>query len=73
VGPATSKGVTNIGVRPSFHDSSHRTVETHLLGYNDDLYGQTLQINLLRFLRPEKKFESPEALRAQIAKDVGMV
>ena len=61
-------GVTNIGCRPTFNGGSVRS-ETCLLGFSGNLYGQTLRISLLAFLREEKKFDSFEALKAQIAQD----
>ncbi len=60
--------VTNIGVRPSF-DNGERTVETHLLDYSADLYGRRLALEFVERLRPELKFPSVDALRAQIAQD----
>jgi riboflavin kinase/FMN adenylyltransferase len=60
---------TNIGVRPTFGES-RRVIETHLLGYDGDLYGQTLRLSFVQRLRDERRFESLEALRAQIAADV---
>ena len=60
--------VTNIGVRPTF-DGDRVTVETHILDYSADLYGQRLCVELLHFLRPERRFDGPHALRAQIRTD----
>ena len=60
--------VTNIGVRPTF-DGDRVTVETHILDYSADLYGERLCVELLHFERPERRFETPEALRAQIRAD----
>jgi len=65
----TQRGaVTNIGVRPTF-DGHRVTVETHILNCSEDLYGRRLCVELLHFQRPERRFESQEALRAQIASD----
>jgi riboflavin kinase/FMN adenylyltransferase len=61
--------VTNIGIRPTFGES-RRVIETHLLDYEGDLYGQTLRLSFVQRLRDERRFESLEALRAQIAADV---
>ena len=60
--------VTNIGVRPTF-DGDRVTVETHILDFSGDLYGERMCVELLRFQRPERRFDGPEALRAQIAED----
>lgn len=61
--------VTNIGVRPSF-DNGQRTVETHLLDFQGDLYGQQLGLEFVARLRPEMRFPGVDALREQIARDV---
>lgn len=60
--------VTNIGVRPTF-DGARVTVETHILDYSADLYGERLCVELLHYRRPERRFDGPDALRAQIAED----
>ncbi|NES86495.1 MAG: bifunctional riboflavin kinase/FAD synthetase [Moorea sp. SIO2B7] len=62
------KGVMNLGCRPTV-DGTNPTVEVHLLDWSGDLYGQTLTVNLKQFLRPEQKFPSLEALKAQITAD----
>jgi riboflavin kinase / FMN adenylyltransferase len=61
-------GLTNIGVRPTFADTDV-TIETHLLRYSGDLYGQTVRLSFVQRLRDERRFESVEALRAQIEAD----
>lgn len=61
-------GVMNLGVRPTV-DGSHETVEVHLLDWSGDLYGKTVCVTLEHFLRPEQKFASLEALKAQIQAD----
>jgi riboflavin kinase/FMN adenylyltransferase len=71
VGDQAYQGVTNVGIRPSFDDGTHRTIETFLLDYHDDaLYGKAIRIYFLHFIRPEIPFKDPDALRAQIAGDV---
>ena len=61
--------VMNIGVRPTVTGDRQRTVEVHLLNWSGDLYGQELCVNLVKFLRPEQKFDSLDALKQQIAID----
>ncbi len=61
-------GVMNIGRRPTVEGESE-TIEVHLLDWSQDLYGHTLTIHLEQFLRPEQKFESLDALKAQILQD----
>ena len=61
--------VTNIGKRPTF-GSNERTVEVYLFDYHSDLYGRELEIDILERLRGEKKFNTAEELKKQIAEDV---
>ncbi len=61
--------VTNIGKRPTFGENK-RTVEVYLIGFNGEIYGEDLRIELVDRLRDEKRFSSPEELKAQIAQDV---
>ena len=61
--------VANIGTRPTV-DGTRTVLEVLLLDFNDDLYGQRLEIEFLQKLRDEKKFDTVELLLAQIAKDV---
>lgn len=61
-------GVMNIGCRPTVAGTTP-TIEVHLLNWSGDLYGQSLTVNLLEFLRPEQKFDSVEDLKQQITKD----
>jgi len=61
--------VTNIGLRPTFHEDKP-TVETFILDFQGEVYGQELRIELAHRLRGEVRFASPEALREQIEKDV---
>jgi riboflavin kinase/FMN adenylyltransferase len=61
--------VTSIGVRPTFGEGV-RTVETHLLDFTGDLYGQRLRLEVVRRLRDERAFPSIAALVEQIARDV---
>jgi riboflavin kinase/FMN adenylyltransferase len=60
--------VTNVGVRPSFA-GNERTVETYIFDFDEDLYGQRLTVDFVERLRPEKKFDSLDALMAQISHD----
>ncbi len=62
--------VTNVGMRPTFA-GTRRTVETYLLDFAGDLYGESLQIEFLHRLRGEQKFDGISALVAQITTDVG--
>ncbi|MFN4113465.1 MAG: bifunctional riboflavin kinase/FAD synthetase [Sphingomonadaceae bacterium] len=62
------KGAANIGVRPQF-DPPKELLEPHFFDFAGDLYGQEIEIAFHHFLRPEAKFDSLEALIAQMDKD----
>jgi riboflavin kinase/FMN adenylyltransferase len=62
-------GVANIGANPTF-SGKERRMEVHLLRFADNLYGAMLEVEFLDYLRGEKAFESTEALKAQISRDV---
>lgn len=65
-------GMMNIGCRPTF-DGHQMTLETHILHFDDNLYGQRLRIFFVRRLREEQKFDSKEALMEQLRKDAEAV
>ncbi|MEX0268394.1 bifunctional riboflavin kinase/FAD synthetase [Leptolyngbyaceae cyanobacterium UHCC 1019] len=67
-GTAFQLGVMNLGYRPTVK-GTHLVAEVHLLNWSGNLYGQTLSVSLEQFLRPEQKFESLDALKAQITAD----
>jgi riboflavin kinase/FMN adenylyltransferase len=62
------KSVSNFGNRPTV-DGVHERLETHLFDFDEDIYGQSAEISLCAFIRPEQKFESFVQLKAQIARD----
>jgi riboflavin kinase/FMN adenylyltransferase len=62
-------GVANIGRRPTVQ-GTHEQLEVHLLDFQGDLYGRHVKVDFLHYLRPEQRFESLEALRRQIQRDV---
>jgi riboflavin kinase/FMN adenylyltransferase len=64
-------GVTNVGIRPTVRaGEARRTIETFVLGFSGDLYGERLRLQLVARLRPEKKFANLDELKDQIARDV---
>lgn len=63
-------GITNVGYKPTVGGESRKGVETFLFDYSGDLYGRQLKVEFLEFRRPERKFDSLEALKAQILSDV---
>lgn len=60
----------NIGVRPTIAAGGERLLEAHLVGYTGDLYGQRIRVELRHRLRSEMRFESLDALREQLRKDL---
>jgi riboflavin kinase/FMN adenylyltransferase len=66
------RSLTNIGVRPTLGAEAEVTVETHVMDFDRDLYGETIRVRFLHRLRGEKKFESIDALREQIDRDYGL-
>jgi riboflavin kinase/FMN adenylyltransferase len=65
------KAVVNVGNRPTF-GGGDMTVEAHILDFDADIYGQTIDIALDQRIRAEKKFDGPEQLVAQIHHDIGV-
>lgn len=61
-------GMMNIGYRPTV-DGKHQTIEAHFFNFDGDLYGKSLKIEFLYFLREEQKFDSVEELILQLKKD----
>lgn len=66
-------GATNLGVRPTIEEGEPVSSETYLLDYDGDLYGKYVDVSLLRFLRPEQKFDSMEALETQMKRDIDTI
>ena len=62
-------GFANLGYNPSFNESVDMVFETHIFNYSNNLYGETLEIELLSFIRDEIKFNSKEEFLNQINKD----
>ena len=65
----TYAAVTNVGTRPTVNNGSDVTVEAWLLDFDGDLYGQTVRLEFLRHIRDEVRFDSLDALMAQISRD----
>jgi riboflavin kinase/FMN adenylyltransferase len=61
-------GAANVGIRPQF-EPPKELLEPHFFDFSEDLYGQTIEVEFHAFLRPEGKYDSLDALIAQIAKD----
>lgn len=62
-------GVANIGVNPTIAGETEPVLEVWLFDFDEDLYDQVIETDLIAFLRPERKFDSLEALKAQVMAD----
>lgn len=63
-------GVASLGVRPTIHENGKPILEVHLFDFNDEIYGQHLQVDFLHKLRDEEKYANIDTLIRQIEKDV---
>jgi riboflavin kinase/FMN adenylyltransferase len=62
----------NVGLAPTFGETVHQ-IEAHLIGFDGDLYGQTLEVQIVDWVRDQVRFGSIEALKAQIQQDLHVV
>ena len=62
-------GMCNVGCRPTVSSGNHRTIETHIFDFNEDIYGLDIKVTFIEKLRDEIRFESLEALRSQLEND----
>ena len=62
------KGLMNIGLRPTIRGTD-RVIETHILDFNQDIYGQPIEVELVAYIREERRFDSLDALKQQMMKD----
>ena len=73
VGEMSYIAAANVGVRPTVETDGAVTAEGFLLDFDGDLYGETIRMEFYRHTRPERKFESMEALRTQVMRDAETV
>jgi riboflavin kinase / FMN adenylyltransferase len=64
------RSITNVGVRPTFSQTGDVSIETHILDFEDELYGDVLRVRFLHRIRDERKFSGIEDLRQQIKRDI---
>ncbi len=69
VGGVWRRSITNIGVRPTFDENAIPSIETYILDFDGDLYGDVLRVRFLHRIRDERKFSGIDELRAQIERD----
>ena len=63
-------GITNVGVKPTVEEGAIKNVETNIYGFDENIYGKLLRVELLHYHRPEMKFDSVEELKEQMSKDI---
>ena len=63
-------GVTNIGERPTVDNDKRWTIETNINGFSSDIYGETMTLSIMYFLRSIRKMDSLEEVRDQVRKDM---
>ena len=73
IGDKSFEGIVNLGIRPTVSHDTKRVLEIHLFEFDGDLYGMDVEVEFLRFMRPEKKFSSLDELRDQISRDIAAV
>lgn len=66
----TYKGMLNYGIKPTINKECKPVAEVHIIEFNNDIYGENIQIEILDKIRDEKKFNSLEELKQQITKDI---
>ncbi|MCI1274276.1 MAG: bifunctional riboflavin kinase/FAD synthetase [Clostridiaceae bacterium] len=64
------KSISNFGIKPTIKGTHLPVLETHILNFDDDIYGQTIQVNFNKMLRKEQKFSSLDELQQQIKLDI---
>lgn len=69
IGEDVYPSVTNVGNRPTVDSDGFENMETHIIGYNGNLYGSCIRVNFYKRIRDEMKFSSLEELREQIKRD----
>jgi riboflavin kinase/FMN adenylyltransferase len=65
----TYQGISNIGYRPTFEDQDKPNIETHILGFDGNIYGEKIELEFIEKIRDEQKFSGVEAFLAQIERD----
>lgn len=69
IGGTEYGGMLSIGYRPTFDNGANRSIEVHIFDFDADIYQQPMRISFVRFMRPELKFDTVEALVARIRRD----
>jgi riboflavin kinase/FMN adenylyltransferase len=70
IGGEWRRSITNVGIRPTFENEAEPSIETFVLDFDGDLYGDVLRVRFLHRIRDERKFNGIDELKAQIEKDL---
>ncbi len=62
----------SIGTLPTFGENARRQVEAHVLDYTGDLYGQILEVEVLDWIREQRRYDGVEPLKVQISRDIAI-
>lgn len=73
LGDETFIAATNVGVRPTIEGARRISIEPHILDFDRDIYGETIRVEFIEFIRDEQKFDGLEALKGQISADIQTV
>ena len=69
IGDKIYKSMTNIGTHPTISELDKPVIETHLLDFSEDIYGQNIKVEFLKFIRDQNKFPSLNDLKEQLKQD----
>ena len=70
IGEKYYNSVTNVGRRPSVDDEKHITVESFIMDFHEEIYGESVELEFVAFLRPVQKFNGVEEVSNQVKKDI---
>jgi riboflavin kinase/FMN adenylyltransferase len=70
LGPAPLPGVANVGTRPTVADGTKANLEVHILDFGQNIYRRTIDVVFRKRIRDERRFDSLDALKTQIATDI---
>jgi len=67
------RAMTNIGIKPTITSDNEPVLEAHILDFSADIYGKTITVSFIRYIRAERKFDSVDALFEQVRSDVDTI
>lgn len=70
IGEKYYSSVTNVGRRPSVDNEKYTTVESFIIDFHEEIYGEQVELEFVAYLRPVQKFESLEEVSEQVKKDI---